>query len=50
MAKRYTDEFQRDAVRIGISGGLTVARQSIRSIDERGGQRYHRIWMSGFRH
>ena len=26
MATRYTDEFRRDAVRIAISSGLTVAR------------------------
>ena len=36
MATRYTDAFRRDAVRIAISSGLTLARQSIRSIDERG--------------
>ena len=38
MAKRYTDEFFRDAVRIATTSGLTTARQLIRSIDERGGQ------------
>ena len=43
MAMKYTDEFRRDAVRIAISSGLTVARKSIRSIDERGGHRFHRI-------
>jgi hypothetical protein len=36
MATRYTDEFRRDAVRIATTSGLTLARQSIRSIDERG--------------
>jgi hypothetical protein len=36
MATRYTDEFWREAVRIAISSGLTLARQSIRSIVERG--------------
>jgi hypothetical protein len=30
MAKRCTDEFGRDAVRIAISSGLTTARQSMR--------------------
>ena len=49
MATRYTDEFRRDAVRIAISSGLTTARQSMRSIDERGGRRFHRIWVWGFR-
>jgi hypothetical protein len=39
----------RDAVRIAISSGLTTARQSIRSIDERGGHRFHQIWGLGFR-
>ena len=43
MAKRYTDEFRRDAVRIAISSGLTTAQQSMRSIDERGGLNFHRI-------
>jgi hypothetical protein len=50
MAKRYTDEFRRDAVRIAISSGLTTARQSMRSIDERGGRRFHQIWVLGLRH
>jgi transposase-like protein len=49
MAMKYTDEFRRDAVRIVISSGLTIARQSIRSIDERGGHRFHQIWVLGFR-
>jgi hypothetical protein len=49
MAARYTDEFWRDAVRTAISSGLTLARQSIRSIDERGGQRFHQIWVLAFR-
>jgi transposase-like protein len=43
MAKRYTDEFRRDAVRIATTSGLTIARQSIRSIDERGGRSFHQI-------
>ena len=50
MAKRYTDEFRRDAVRIAISSGLTTARQSIRSIDERGDGRFHQTWVLGLRH
>jgi hypothetical protein len=50
MATRYTDEFRRDAVRIAISSGLTLARQSIRSIDERGDHRFHQIWVLAFRH
>jgi hypothetical protein len=29
----YTDEFRRDAVRIAISSGLTLARQLVRNID-----------------
>jgi hypothetical protein len=49
MATRYTDAFRRDAVRIAISSGLTLARQSIRSIDERGDRRYHQIWALAFR-
>ena len=43
MAKRYTDEFRRDAVRIAISSGLTTAQQSMRSIDETGGLNFHQI-------
>jgi hypothetical protein len=50
MATRYTDEFRRDAVRIAISSGLTLARQSIRSIDERGDRKFHQIWVLFFRH
>ena len=44
MAKRYTDEFRRDAVRIATTSGLTTARQLIRSIDERGGLSFPQIW------
>jgi|TARA_B110000902_G_scaffold52986_1_gene61583 hypothetical protein len=43
MAMKYTDEFRRDAVRIDISSGLTTAQQSMRSIDERGGLKFHQI-------
>ena len=43
MAKRYTDEFRRDAVRMATTSGLTTARQLIRSINERGGPNFHRI-------
>jgi len=43
MAKRYTDEFRRDAVRIAISSGLTTAQQSMRSIDERSDHSFHQI-------
>jgi hypothetical protein len=50
MATRYKDEFRRDAVRIAISSGLTLARQSIRSIDERGDRKFHQIWVLAFRH
>jgi hypothetical protein len=49
MATRYTDAFRRDAVRIAISSGLTLARQSIRSIDERGDRKFHQIWVLAFR-
>ncbi len=45
MATRYTDEFRRDAVRIAISSGLTLARQSIRSIDERGHVAWPLFWL-----
>jgi hypothetical protein len=36
MAKRYTDEFRRDAVGMATTSGLTTAQQLIRSIDEGG--------------
>jgi hypothetical protein len=49
MATRYTDVFRRDAMRIATSSGLTLARQSIRSIDERGDRSFHRIWALVFR-
>ncbi|MFT4960886.1 MAG: transposase-like protein [Paracoccaceae bacterium] len=49
MAQRYTDEFRRDAVRMATTRGLTTAQQLIRSIDERGGPSFHRIWVLGFR-
>jgi hypothetical protein len=49
METRKTDEFRRDAVRIAISSGLTLARQSIRSIDERGDRKFHQIWVLAFR-
>jgi hypothetical protein len=48
MATRYTDEFRRDALRIAISSGLTIAQQSIRSIDERDARRFHQIWVLAF--
>ncbi len=38
MAMIHSDTFKRDAVRIATTSGLTVARQSIRRIDERGGR------------
>jgi hypothetical protein len=34
MATRYTDKFRRDALRIATTSGLTLARQSVHSIDE----------------
>jgi hypothetical protein len=46
---RYTDAFRRDAVRIAISVGLTIAQQSIRNIDERGDHKFHQIWVLAFR-
>ena len=49
MATRYTDAFRREAVRIAISSGLTLARQSIGSIDERGDRKFHQIWVLAFR-
>ena len=48
MATRYTDEFRRDAVRIAINGGLTLAQQSIRSIDESGARKFNQIWVLTF--
>ena len=50
MAAIHSDEFKRDAVRIATTSGLTVARQSIRSIDERGDVRLRLIWGLVFRH
>ena len=49
MAKKYTDEFRRDAVRIATTSGLTTTQQLIRSIDEGSGPNFHRIWGLGFR-
>ena len=43
MAPRPSEEFKRDAVRIALTSGLTTARQSIRSIDERGADRHRLI-------
>ncbi|MFT7370491.1 MAG: putative DNA-binding ribbon-helix-helix protein [Alteromonas macleodii] len=43
MAIRYTEEFWRDAVRIAISSRLTLARQLIRRIDDRGECKFHQI-------
>jgi len=40
MGQKRTDEFRQDAVRIALTSGLTTARQSIRSIDERGVSRW----------
>ncbi len=45
MAKKYTDEFRRDAVLLEIRSGLTLARQSIRSIDERGHVAWPLFWI-----
>jgi hypothetical protein len=49
MAKKYTDEFRRDAVLLEIRSGLTLARQSIRSIDERSVRNFHQILVLAFR-
>ena len=49
MAKRYTDEFRRDAVRMATTSGLTIARQSKRSFDESSAPNFHQIWVWGFR-
>jgi hypothetical protein len=43
MAKRFTDEFLGDAVRIATTSGLTTAQQLMRSIDERGGPAFIRF-------
>ena len=44
MASAHSEEFKRDAVRIALTSGLTAARQSIRSIDERGDGKHRLIW------
>jgi len=35
MGKNHTAEFKQEAVRVALTSGLTIVRQSIRSIDER---------------
>lgn len=49
MGLKRTDEFRQDAVRIALTSGLTIARQSIRRIDERGVSKLLTIWVLGFR-
>ena len=36
MGLKRTDEFRKDAVRIALTSGLTIARQSKCNFDERG--------------
>ena len=40
MGLKRTDEFRADAVRIALTSGLTAARQHMRSMCERGGNRW----------
>ena len=49
MGLKRTDEFRKDAVRIALTSGLTVARQSILRIEERGVSRWRMTWVSGCR-
>ena len=43
MANGHSEEFKRDAVRIALTSGLTVARQSKHSFDEKGDVRLRLI-------
>ena len=49
MGLKRTDEFRKDTVRIALTSGLTAARQSKRSFEERGANSWLTIWVSNCR-